>query len=166
MICIALVGINLAYAGAGHRASRPKADCGSLKAMLDNDAVPDDIAKDKLVMQAMMTRCQAALKPTAEHSMSDGYHASPADSGAESNHSMHGSKTNSAQTAKESSPKAKAQPRRWSRPASTLSERTYKKGSTNENFSVLICRGRIRTHRGCGRYLLGCIPHRSRYPSP
>jgi hypothetical protein len=107
MVCIALGGINLAYAGAGHGASSPKADCGSLKTMLDNGVAPDDIAKDKLVMQAMMTKCQAALKPSAEHS---GHHASPADSGAESNHSMHGSKTSPAKTATkamgESSPKA------------------------------------------------------------
>jgi hypothetical protein len=60
-----LGGINLAYAGAGHGASSSKADCGSLKTMLDNGVAPDDIAKDKLVMQAMMMKCQAALKPTA-----------------------------------------------------------------------------------------------------
>jgi hypothetical protein len=58
-------GINLAYAGAGHGASSSKADCGSLKTMHDNGIAPDDIAKDKLVMQAMMMQCQAALKPTA-----------------------------------------------------------------------------------------------------
>ena len=114
MVCIALGGINLAYAGAGHGASSPKADCGSLKTMLDNGVSPDDIAKDKLVMQAMMTKCQAALKPSAEHSMSDGHHASPANRGVESKHSMHGSKTSPAKTSttatEDSSPKAKAMP--------------------------------------------------------
>jgi hypothetical protein len=115
MVCIiALGGINLAYAGGGHGASSPKADCGSLKAMLDNGVPPGDIARDKLVMQAMMTKCQAALKPNAERSVSDGQHASPADSGAESNHSMHSNNTNPEKTAtkemEESSPKAKAKP--------------------------------------------------------
>tara|TARA_R110001583_G_scaffold23095_8_gene85807 strand:+ start:600 stop:947 length:348 start_codon:yes stop_codon:yes gene_type:complete len=63
--------ISPSFAGSGHQSSAGKADCGTLKTLLDNGVAPQDIAKDALVMQAMMNKCASHFKPSVDPTAHD-----------------------------------------------------------------------------------------------
>ena len=81
----ALGGLPPTLAGSGHEVSATKADCNTLKNLLDDGVAARDIAKDPLVMQAMMSKCDlnsalgfnSDLKPSSKHPTDDEHHAAP-----------------------------------------------------------------------------------------
>ncbi|WP_373079463.1 hypothetical protein [Zhongshania sp.] len=88
-LLVILGGLKQAYAGSGHQSSAPKADCGTLKTLLDNGVAPQDIAKDALVMQAMMRKCESSLSPSVSQATGNGHHSGESKKGPFSEPTIH-----------------------------------------------------------------------------